>query len=105
MSTSGPLHIATRSQLRAYLTTLAGRRHGWGHLAIRHNTVARSSPCRFCDAGVARPAVGPALFWDGDPLCAACTREIAPELALYLAVLQAVIARAGGDWSRLQDAA
>ncbi len=101
MSTSGPLNATTRDQLRAYLTTLAGRRHSWSHLAIKHNSLEWSAPCRFCDRGVARPAEGPALFWDGDPLCTSCAVEIAPELAAYLTALQHAIRHHGGDWRQL----
>jgi hypothetical protein len=100
MIPSGPLHVTTRAELRAYLTTLAGRRHGWGHLAIRHNTVQRAAPCRFCE-GTATPAEGPAVFWDGDPVCAECAAEIAPELATYARTLQRIISRLGGDWRAL----
>lgn len=100
-STSGPLHTTTRAELRAYLRTLAGKRHGWGHLAIRHNTLACSAPCRFCE-GTATPAEGPAVFWDGDPLCPACAQEIAPELATYAATLQRILTHMGGDWHALE---
>ncbi len=106
METSGPLRVTSRDDLRAYMaSTLAGKRHGWGHLAIRHNSVARLSPCRFCDGGTARPDEGPAIFWDADPICDACAADVAPELTVYLAVLVAAIHHAGGDWRDLRSAA
>ncbi len=83
MSASGPLTIATRQQMREHLTTLAGRRYSWGHLAIKHNSLEHVAPCRFCD-GPAKPAEGPAIFWDTDALCPDCAGEIAPELSAYL---------------------
>jgi len=103
VNTSGPLNATTRDQLRAYLATLAGRRHSWPHLALRHNSLAQAQPCRLCDHGVAQPPVGPALFWDSDPLCPSCA-TVAPELATYHAVLVAAIHHAGGDWRDLARA-
>ena len=105
MNTSGPLNATTRDQLRAYLATLAGRRHSWPHLALRHNSLAHAQPCRLCDHGVAQPAEGPALFWGSDPLCPSCAAVVAPELATYHAVLAVAIHQAGGDWRDLRGAA
>jgi len=94
VETSGPLKVASRDELRAYMaSTLAGKRHGWGHLAIRHNSVARLSPCRFCDSGTARPDVGPAIFWDADPICDECAAEVAPALWAYLQLLRTNLRR------------
>jgi len=105
VNTSGPLHATTRDQLRAYLATLAGRRHSWPHLALRHNSLARAQPCRLCERGVAQPSEGPWLFWGSDPLCPSCATQVAPELTIYLCVLKSAIHRVGGDWTRLEDAA
>ena len=104
MSTSGPLNITTRTQLRQYLGTVAGKHHSWPHLAIRHNSLSRTQPCRFCD-GAARPSEGPMVIWDTDPLCPACAAQVAPELALYLATLEGAIRQAGGNWRDLGRAA
>lgn len=83
--------------MRAYLAkTLAGRRHAWAHLAIRHNSVARLSPCRLCE-GAAQPAVGPCIFWDSDPLCDSCAAQVAPELSTYLIALRVIQRRGGRD--------
>ncbi len=72
---SGPLAAASRQQMRAYLgQTLAGKRHGWNHLTIKHNSLEYTTPCRFCD-GPAKPAEGPAIFWDTDALCSNVRRR------------------------------
>lgn len=96
------LTILARAQRRAQMgRTLQGRHAAWDRLALRHNSVARPRPCRFCGSGVAGSVVGPAIFHGADPVCAACASEIAPELATYCRTLQVMLAKLGGDWREL----